>query len=490
MPQRRGWKPPKQDHSVYVQQLFKDFLTRNHGKSANVAPTDTRSHFFQTETTAQQRKQPGIFDRAVYARFERDTNGAFKRQESTAGFRTGLMKWIDQQRHQRQQRTVLQKTTRSDDYLNLPDGFFSGVEQMKLPIQIDDRTLANITTNFIPPATSTPFERGASGVLSDPDEFQPHQDSAADGNKQRGWESFLKDVDEYLSSVIPNGTDTTLVDQQRKELKSFLPNSSKVMEKDPPKHPAQQPTLYPQAPTHQGQQTTLYPPEAAPRNIPIAPGTQSINLDRPSWRDHSLISNQLFCAHHTHGARDVTISQSVTPHHTLPTVADRFLEEVAQEKRNNRPNVTFLIQPFSQTPCQMGKSPTDILLTASPPSPTLPSSPSGGLLSEHTFLLDQTRADDTLMAKLDALLQDEDFNNLYEGPNFDFDFASQRDQAAMEITFPNHPRRANVYQDEAFACGIDMDAWRANGTLDESFACGMDIAETTMYLSQELQNLF
>ncbi|XP_053674331.1 uncharacterized protein LOC128724630 [Anopheles nili] len=208
MPARRGWKQPKQDHSVYVQQLFKDFLTRNTEKPADIADTDTRTNFFQRDSTAAvQRKQPGIFDRAVYARFERDThNGGFMRQEPVAGLKTGLMKWIDHQRNHRTHQNVLHKTTRSDDYLNLPGNFFSGSDQMQLPFDAADKTIGNVTNNFVPPAASTPFDRlssfGISGVLSDPEEFQSNtpNTSPCDENTIE-WKAFLNSVEEYLISI-------------------------------------------------------------------------------------------------------------------------------------------------------------------------------------------------------------------------------------------------------------------------------------------------
>uniref|UniRef100_A0A182PZP3 Uncharacterized protein n=1 Tax=Anopheles farauti TaxID=69004 RepID=A0A182PZP3_9DIPT len=122
MPQRRGRKPPKQDHSVYVQQLFQDFLSRNNGRLAAAPQCDTRTNFFQPEpvNVPEQRKKPGIFDRAVYARFERDNNGGFMRQEPTIGAKTGLMRWIDHQRNQRMPQNQVHKSLRTDDYLNLP----------------------------------------------------------------------------------------------------------------------------------------------------------------------------------------------------------------------------------------------------------------------------------------------------------------------------------------------------------------------------------
>ncbi|XP_058118646.1 uncharacterized protein LOC131288357 [Anopheles ziemanni] len=464
MPQRRSWKPPKQDHSVYVQQLFKDFLKRNHGKPTNVVPMDTRTNFVQTETTVRQRKQPGIFDRAVYARFERDANGAgFKRQDSTTGFKTGLMKWIDQQRnHRQQQHTVLPKTTRSDDYLNLPDNFFSGVEQMKMPIEVADRTLGNVTNNFVPPATSTPFERlasfGISGVLSDPDEFQPnHQATAPVGSVQCEWQCFLKSVDKYLINVTQDDQETSLVDKQRIELFDLLQDSSNNAQHTSQGHPAKQPTLSTQR----------------ANDIPKTQGIENDQFGRPSWRDHSLISNQHYRAHRSRDL-DITISPLATRHRPIPNIPDGSREKNIQKNIESfdRTNVTFLIEPFAESPCSLHTSPDDVLLSASPPSPTLPSSPREALFDGQTFLLDQTRAEDTLMAKLDALLEEDNFSNDDDGLiNFDFNFASQRNLTAMNITFPNHSRLAADF-------------------LDESFSHGKDITDTDMYLSQEVTNLF
>ncbi|KFB46337.1 AGAP013302-PA-like protein [Anopheles sinensis] len=460
MPQRRSWKPPKQDHSVYVQQLFKDFLKRNHGKQTAVVPGDSRTNFVQTETTVRQRKQPGIFDRAVYARFERDANGAgFKRQAPSTGFKTGLMKWIDQQRnHRQQQHTVLQKTTRSDDYVNLPDNFFSGVEQMKMPIEVADRTLGNVTNNFVPPATSTPFERlasfGISGVLSDPDEFQP---TAPDGSIQSEWQCFLKSVDKYLIHVTQDDHETSLVDKQRKELFDLLQDSSNNAQHLSQINPAKQPTLTTQR----------------ANDVPKSQGIENDPFGRPSWRDHSLISNQQYCPHRSPNL-DITVSPPATFHRPVPNLPEDSREKNVRKNLEsiNRTNVTFLIEPFTESPCSLDTPQDDILLSASPPSPTLPSSPRDTLFDGRTFLLDQTRTEDTLMAKLDALLEEDDFSNEDDGLiNFDFNFASQRNQTAMNITFPNHSRIAANF-------------------LDESLPLGKDRTDTNMYLSQEVTNLF
>lgn len=442
MPARRGWKQPKQDHSVYVQQLFKDFLTRNTEKPADIADTDTRTNFFQRDSTAAvQRKQPGIFDRAVYARFERDThNGGFMRQEPVAGLKTGLMKWIDHQRNHRTHQNVLHKTTRSDDYLNLPGNFFSGSDQMQLPFDAADKTIGNVTNNFVPPAASTPFDRlssfGISGVLSDPEEFQSNtpNTSPCDENTTE-WKAFLNSVEEYLISIHQDGNPASILEQQRKELE-VLPVSTET----------EQPIPIINRPELTEPQTALIPSKHF--------------SERPSWKDHSLISNQNYFLDGK--CNSATTLDAPDPCPSNPDKNDEMIVQTTK-KRNN---VTFLIETFSQTIHEDDTTQEEILLTASPPSPTLSSRRRHGLYEENTFLLpDHMSTDDTLMQKLDALLDDDDFNGMQKGFIGDFDFTSPANQT-MNVTFPTH-----------FQISED--------TLEDSML-NVDIAETPLHLSQDM----
>ncbi|XP_052863894.1 uncharacterized protein LOC128270527 [Anopheles cruzii] len=375
----------RHDHSVYVQQLFKDFLTRNNGpRPATVAASNMQSGLFNPET--RQRKQPGIFGRAVYARFERDGNGGdtYLRREANVTIKTGLMKWIDQQRnhHQEQQhpKKNLRKTVRFDDYLNLPGNFFSGADQITLPSEVCDKTVGNVSTNFMPRSTSTPFDRmnsfGVSGMLSDPDEFQSTQAQAHSKLPQVSdeWEKFLSGVKIVLTTIRK---DQNFLQHCAQELKAvpidrYSMDSSNETEK------------------------ICRPTEVVSRST--SPKTKISDFIPPKAKSQSQASNRNFDSQH---------------------------KQASSQKSDHG-------KPYA-TPEQ------DMLLTASPPSPSASADHQRSLLIERSFVFDETRADDTLMEKLDALLEDG------ENPtkdicllNFDYDLVSQQDEKAVETSFSNH----------------------------------------------------
>uniref|UniRef100_A0A182RE85 Uncharacterized protein n=1 Tax=Anopheles funestus TaxID=62324 RepID=A0A182RE85_ANOFN len=466
MPQRRGWRQPKQDHSVYVQQLFRDFLTRNNEIPTAAAPTDARTNFCRPEpVVTEQRKQPGIFDRAVYARFERNTNsGSFIRQEPSNRSKTGLMRWIDQQRNNRPQRNVGQKVSRMDDYLNLPGNFFSCTEHMKLPFEVADKTIGNVTNvtnNFVPPATSTPFDRmaafGVSGVLSDPEElqsnspiFQPTSDT-----KSSAWEMFLKNCEEYFSGVTKEHECANELVQQRKEMETCL----KTGEINIPGH---------QIGDRPDTRIETIPVMASKRSHIFDEPTSSNNSDISLMINHNQSRNSRECDH-------MSLETAMELPNPFPAILDDVNQEPILAKHKKRNNVTFLIEPNSQSKFKPCSRPTqvlsgqadDILLTASPPSPTMSSSRRRCLYEESTFLLDRMPSDDTLMEKLDALLEEEEFNIHAENMDHEFDLCTPANQPTMNITFPSQLRVMN-------------------NPADDSIIANTDFANTPLYLSQDL----
>uniref|UniRef100_A0A182VPW2 Uncharacterized protein n=1 Tax=Anopheles minimus TaxID=112268 RepID=A0A182VPW2_9DIPT len=455
MPQRRGWRQPKQDHSVYVQQLFKDFLMRNNEVPTTAVPNDARTNFGRPDPNiAEQRKQPGIFDRAVYARFERNTNsGSFIRQQSTNRSKTGLMRWIDQQRNNRPQRNG-QKVSRLDDYLNLPGNFFSGTEHMKLPFEGADRTIGNVTYNFVPPATSTPFDRmasfGVSGVLSDPEELQSNPLSRSKPTSSitsRAWEIFLKNCEEYLTGVTKEHERASELMHQRKELGIlFKTDDSNI-------------------PVHQkdGPEVRIdYSYKATPTIV--TKHNDVIGGPFSSGRDNlSSINQHYFLNSRTCDLMSLETSMEITD--PFPVTLDDPIPEqdpipIKHQKRNN---VTFLIEPNSQINFKPSSVPAgldsnhddDILLTASPPSPNLSSSRRRCLYEESTFLLDRVPSDDTLMEKLDALLEDEEFN-IQGNTDHEFDFCTPANQPTMNISFPSQLRIINNPTDDSIVANAEF----------------------------------
>uniref|UniRef100_A0A182SPA2 Uncharacterized protein n=1 Tax=Anopheles maculatus TaxID=74869 RepID=A0A182SPA2_9DIPT len=410
MPQRRGWKQPKQDHSVYVQQLFKDFLTRNNEVPITGTSNNARTNLWTEPGISEQRKQPGIFDRAVYARFERNTNsGSFIRQEPTSRSKTGLMRWIDQTRNKRAPRNVAQKVSRLDDYLNLPGTFFSGTEQMKLPFEVADKTLGNVTNNFIPPATSTPFDRmasfGTSGVLSDPEELQfNHSDvrPTATSTKPSAWEMFLQSCGEYLANATKEYDCTNELNYQRKEMENLLKTDEATLS-------VQQ--------VEQQKITTKTTPAIASKRYDIV-DEQLMNTGNDS------LINRNNCTRNSRVCDDMSLATPVENANPFPT--------------------------------------------ASPPSPTLSSSRRHCLYEESTFLLDRMPSDDTLMEKLDALLEEEEFNIQGDAMDHEFNFCTPaHHQATFNVSFPS---QFPVINDAA----------------DDLMFTDAAFTDTPLYLSQDL----
>ncbi|XP_058057806.1 uncharacterized protein LOC131208891 [Anopheles bellator] len=408
----------RHDQSVYVQQLFKDFLTRNNGpRPATVAPSNKQSGFCNPEI--RPRKQPGIFGRAVYARFERDGNGGdtYLRREANVSIKTGLMKWIDQQRHHQEQqhpKKSLRKTVRFDDYLNLPGNFFSGADQITLPSEVCDKTV-NVSTNFMPRSTSTPFDRmnsfGVSGMLSDPDEFQSTQAHCKLPQSVPGeWEQLLSGV-KIVLTAIPK--EQNFLQRCAQELKAV---------------PIDQHSM------HNSNETVCRPTEVVSRST--SQKTKLGDFIPPKAKSQSQASNRNLHSQHKQAFCEKAAHGNVI---YCPPRNDTFIIEDGSPRADVMPMVSFLESPFRRTqPCASPEQ--DLLLTASPPSPSASVEHRRSLLIERSFVFDQTRADDTLMEKLDALLEGE------ENPtkdicllNFDCDLVSQQDEkASIETSFPNH----------------------------------------------------
>ncbi|XP_050069814.1 uncharacterized protein LOC126557931 [Anopheles maculipalpis] len=460
MPQRRAWKQPKQDHSVYVQQLFKDFLTRNNEVPIAGATNNARTNCFRPEPCiSKPRKQPGIFDRAVYARFERNTNsGCFMRQEPTNRSKTGLMRWIDQTRNKGAPRNLAQKaSSRMDDYLNLPGNFFSGTEQMELPFEVADKTFGNVTNNFIPPATSTPFDRmasfGVSGVLSDPEELQTNHSevrpTSASSTKSSEWEMFLKSCGEYLADVTKKHDCGSELTYQRKEMEKLLNTDDINL---PEKSMETMPAI------------------VSKRSNVV--DEQQINTGNESQLDESS------CPTNRQACELISLATPMNHADPFPTILDDPIPEqdlLATTNHKKRNNVTFLLEPFSPAKFESGSrlkkvSPLkdDMLLTASPPSPTLSSNRRHCLYEESTFLLDQMPSDNTLMEKLDALLEEEEFNIQGDTMEQEFNFCTPaHHQATFNVSFPNQ-------------FGL------VNNSADDSIITNAEFTDTPLYFSQDM----
>uniref|UniRef100_A0A182YEQ9 Uncharacterized protein n=1 Tax=Anopheles stephensi TaxID=30069 RepID=A0A182YEQ9_ANOST len=466
MAQRRGWKQPKQDHSVYVQQLFKDFLTRNNEVPIAGASNNARTNQWPEPVISEQRKQPGIFDRAVYARFERNTNsGNFVRHEPTNRSKTGLMRWIDQTRNKRAPRNVTQRVSRMDDYLNLPGNFFSGTEQLKLPFEVADKTLGNVTNNFIPPATSTPFDRissfGVSGMLSDPEELQSNHVEVrptASSTKSSAWEMFLNSCGAYLTDVTKEYDCASELNYQRKEMENLLKTDE----------------------THRPVQKTeqlIIPVETIPA---IVSKRNDIVGERMNNCDNHLLTNGHNCSRNSRACDRMSLATPGENANPFSAILDDPMQEqdlLSTTNHKKRNNVTFLLELSSQAnfdscsrPKQIEGTQDDMLLTASPPSPTLSSRRRHCLYEEHTFLLDRMPSDDTLMEKLDALLEEEEFNIQGEALDHELNFCTPaHHQATFNVSFPNQFRVVNSAADDSIITNADFAE-----------------AEPPLYLSQDL----
>ncbi|XP_035774862.1 uncharacterized protein LOC118457404 [Anopheles albimanus] len=456
--QQRG-KQQRLNYSIYVQQLFKDFLTRNsrnreNGAPRPIVPENNKDLSCRQEEPLPRRKQPGIFDRAVYARFERATHGqeALIRCEPTSGMKTGLMKWIDQQRsqqnsQQRQQSHVSRRPTRADDYLNLPSNFFSGSDQMKLSFDVCDKTVGNVTCNFIPPATSTPFERmnslGISGVLSDPDEFQPTQGRSSTHRTSNvrtsiGWEDFLQNVQKVLASALDN-IDETILEKHRADLKQIMLSEIQLASIEPKKD-------------ENRCAIPMHPIECSAKEMET--------FYRPSWKDHSLLSNYNFDLSmqrkkseagmpiQTSGINYKSISSMASAENHTRYTTDRFTTAVTTTTKiptYRHPTISYFDETGTPTGNSIMATPEDaMLLTASPPSPSLEAVPANSLFEERSFFFDQTRTDDSLIAKLDELLGNDGDSPIIGSArrmDYNFDFPSQVETMPMEMIFSHRTRR-------------------------------------------------
>lgn len=465
MSKRRGWRHPKQDHSVYVQQLFKDFLARNTVNSIANPSIETRKNFSRAESKISENcKQRGIFDRAVYARFERNTNcGGFIRQEPTRRSKTGLMRWIDQQCSKHEQRAVIQKTSRKDDYLNLPGNFFSGTEQMKLPFDMADRTLGNVTNNFIPPATSTPFDRltsfGVSGVLSDPDEFQTNQPNQKKSAcfKSTIWDTFLKSCVEHFNTIAKEHGCQSALNLQRDEMETLLRKTGS----NPPLH-------------------QLFKLEMQKEPHPTTPGKKKSDVTPIVSKNHQLTNKKKYPPIIAHSRPISVVPPKTTHNQTCVTVDDLMLETDSTAIDQNIPNnFPFFMETCSQKLPHVDATQDDLLLvsnllfscfvlsfvtyiyrlqTASPPSPIRFARHEHPrcLYDESTFLVDLIARDDFLTEKLDGLLKDEDFN--IDGISTDrrFDFGTPSNETIMNNTFPNHFQTINYLESNENFAGIPV----------------------------------
>lgn len=231
-PRRRRFpanRKPKVDHSSYVQSLFREFLHRNQAankppapipvaqpaapkvQDANRRPNVYREsiarmlqqqvtspssslnrqeqqnivkQFFQMGSTNQVERVPqrvGPLE-PVCVRFKRreGSDQFFKRELSPGAPTGGLMKWLEDRKRERLEREERERNRakKVEEYINLPDNFFSGRPAFKLPFDLEpepasaNKTLASIASAFVPPVASTPLDRIVAPVypsfISDP----------------------------------------------------------------------------------------------------------------------------------------------------------------------------------------------------------------------------------------------------------------------------------------------------------------------------------
>ncbi|XP_055551752.1 uncharacterized protein LOC129734056 [Wyeomyia smithii] len=201
----------------------------------------------------------------VYSRFQRQagTNQFVKREPSPSAPPGGLMRWLEKSKQITNRQTAAARKGR--EYYDLPSDFFSGRESLpfelsKLDCQSNaDKTLASLGTVFVPPATSTPFDRNQSelvSILTDPEDFRAvtSKSSAREGH----CEEFLRKVSSAMDNITSKvcrlmkcAVDNTALDRNMGELKALLQNIQ---------HPE---TLDPSL------------------------------VERSSWMEHSLVSNRI-----------------------------------------------------------------------------------------------------------------------------------------------------------------------------------------------------
>ncbi|KAL1380093.1 hypothetical protein pipiens_003640 [Culex pipiens pipiens] len=216
-PRRRRYpasRKPKVDHSSYVQSLFREFLHRNQAankppapipaapkvQEANRRPNVYREsiarmlqqqqqvtspssslnrqeqqnivkQFFQIGSTNQVERVPQRLGpmEPVCVRFKRKegSDQFFKRELSPGAPTGGLMKWLADRKRERLEREERERNRakKVEEYINLPDNFFSGRPAFKLPFELEqepasaNKTLASIASAFVPPVASTPLDR-------------------------------------------------------------------------------------------------------------------------------------------------------------------------------------------------------------------------------------------------------------------------------------------------------------------------------------------
>ncbi|XP_065081398.1 uncharacterized protein LOC135703970 [Ochlerotatus camptorhynchus] len=383
---------PKVDNCTYVQQLFKNFLNQNQSKKVpevlpkSIArpvqrfpigknsdrdslfrqgvkrnllkvqndaeqPNTVKEFFAQGANKPHPEVNPTVANQPVHARFKRHegSDKFVKCQLSPNAPPRGLAQWLSFRKKTSNEQKMTEQQNKPNkkigEYLELPGTFFSGREPMTLPFEAPkngNKTLMSVGSTFIPPATSTPFDGNpivCSPIILDPVELTrkkvinllPANDS----------ECFLQRVgtmlDQWCASI--SDSKSSPLDRNYCTLKEHWRLQSKNM-----------------------------PSETTEPTFPAS------LVERSSWKDHSMLSNQM---HHQYRKQNHSPSLfSIVPRENTSVVnlndTSAFIEVQLGCDRMSRPfpeHDTTYHSFQTLLPRSNKRKIVDSLLTASPPSP-------------------------------------------------------------------------------------------------------------------------
>ncbi|XP_055595296.1 uncharacterized protein LOC129745927 isoform X2 [Uranotaenia lowii] len=179
-------------------------------KKPNAVPSNPIQRFLQ-----QPVGRPPVdkhLNQPTYARFKRQqgSDQFHRRPPSPTNNKGGLIQWLESRKKARIENDILARKNKrrkaeQDEYLNLPDGFFSG-QEIQIPFQLNktaaDKTMTSVAlSRFVPPMASTPFEEPdvlSSPILSDPDELIRAPDKQ---NHASQYQRFLGQVERELQKL-------------------------------------------------------------------------------------------------------------------------------------------------------------------------------------------------------------------------------------------------------------------------------------------------
>ncbi|XP_019554002.3 uncharacterized protein LOC109423490 [Aedes albopictus] len=342
---------PIENGGTVSDNLFRQGVKRNLMKAQTIPdPTNPVKQFFANPgANVQPVGNKHLANQPVHARFKRhEGSDQFVKSEiSPSAPPRGLAQWLsmrkktaDEQRLSNHQRENKKKAC---EYMELPSNFFSGRESLKLPFEAPknaDKTMMSVgSTTFIPPATSTPFEGEPvvnSPILSDPFVELPRQESKTDSSMKTPEDDRMEDLrmvgttlEQFCASF--DAKDFSPVEQNYRALRQLWHEQC-----------AKQPTV--------SETTTV---ESLSQTV----------KDRSSWKDHSLISNQIYHARLQQSAvvapSEPSIFDATTTHYNVTATTDA------------QPGLATNSSSFLRVclPNSRKRKIVDTLLTASPPSP-------------------------------------------------------------------------------------------------------------------------